>query len=212
MSAGLILHFGTSNKPAFLVINAEHGQQIDYSNRAYQPKGLFRSGRRVMLDAELAKLYGVTTSSLHQAVQRNRERFPEDFMFRLGKKDTEFLRSQFVISNPTGTGADVLLAMRSPSKASRCCRACCAANAAAQVNVAIMRRFVCLREMLSSHEELRREIDAMEKRYDARFQAVFETIQRMLETPIPAKKTIGFHAQIGSLAKSGESRRLKRNR
>jgi hypothetical protein len=81
MSAGLIFHFGTSNKPAFLVIDAAHGQQID-SNRAYQPKDLFSSGTRVMLDAELAKLYGVTPSSLHQAVQRNRERFPEDFMFR----------------------------------------------------------------------------------------------------------------------------------
>jgi hypothetical protein len=80
------------------------------------------------------------------------------------------------------------------------------------VNVAIMRTFVRLREMLSSHEELRRKIDAMEKRYDARFQAVFETIRRMLETPIPAKKTIGFHAKIGSPAKSGESRRRKRKR
>jgi len=70
-------------------------------------------------------------------------------------------------------------------------------------DVAIMRAFVRLREMLSSHEELRRKIDAVEKRYDARFQAVFETIRRMPETPIPAKKTIGFHAQIGSPAKSG---------
>ena len=83
---------------------------------------------------------------------------------------------------------------------------------AVQMNVAIMRTFVRLREMLSSHEELRRKIDAMGKRYDPRFQAVFETIRRMLETPIPAKKTIGFHAQIGSPAKSGESRRRKRNR
>jgi hypothetical protein len=65
---------------------------------------------------------------------------------------------------------------------------------AVQVNVAIMRTFVRLREMLSSHEELRRKIDAMEKRYDARFQAVFETIRQMLATPIPAKKPIGFHA------------------
>jgi len=81
---------------------------------------------------------------------------------------------------------------------------------AVQVNVAIMRRFVRRREMLSSHEELRRKIDAMEKPYDARFQAVFQTIPRMPERPIPAKKTIGFHAQIGSPAKSGESGRRKR--
>ena len=66
---------------------------------------------------------------------------------------------------------------------------------AVQVNVAIMRTFVHLREMLATHEELRRKIDAMEKRYDARFQAVFETIRQMLVTPIPAKKPIGFHAR-----------------
>jgi aspartate oxidase len=73
---------------------------------------------------------------------------------------------------------------------------------AVQVNVAIMRTFVRLREMLATHEELRRKIDAMEKRYDARFQAVFETIRRMLETPIPAKKSIGFHTRVELLTKS----------
>jgi len=73
---------------------------------------------------------------------------------------------------------------------------------AVQVNVAIMRTFVRLREMLATHEELRRKIDAMEKRYDARFQAVFETIRRMLETPIPAKKPIGFHTRLELPTKS----------
>lgn len=73
---------------------------------------------------------------------------------------------------------------------------------AVQVNVAIMRTFVRLREMLATHEELRRKIDAMEKRYDARFRAVFETIRQMLETPIPAKKPIGFHARFALATKS----------
>ena len=76
---------------------------------------------------------------------------------------------------------------------------------AVQVNVAIMRTFVRLREMLTTHEELRRKIDAMEKRYDARFQAVFEAIRQMLETPIPAKKPIGFHARFGYPSKSAKS-------
>ena len=66
---------------------------------------------------------------------------------------------------------------------------------AVQVNVAIMRTFVRLREMLTTHEELRRKIDAMEKRYDTRFQMVFDTIRQMLQTPIPTKKAIGFHAK-----------------
>ena len=76
---------------------------------------------------------------------------------------------------------------------------------AVQVNVAIMRTFVRLREMLATHEELRRKIDVMEKRYDARFQAVFETIRQMLETPIPARKSIGFHARPQLPAKSSKS-------
>ncbi len=67
---------------------------------------------------------------------------------------------------------------------------------AVQVNVAIMRTFVRLREMISTHEELRRKIDAMEKRYDARFQTVFEIIRQMLETPVPPKKPIGFHGNL----------------
>jgi aspartate oxidase len=76
-----------------------------------------------------------------------------------------------------------------------------------QVNVAIMRTFVRLREMLRTHEELRRKIDAMEKRYDARFQAVFEAIRQMLETPIPAKKPIGFHAKFEFPPTSAKSAR-----
>ena len=76
---------------------------------------------------------------------------------------------------------------------------------AVQVNVAIMRTFVRLREMLATHEELRRKIDAMEKRYDARFQAVFATIRQKLETPVPAKKPIGFHARLELAANSAKT-------
>jgi aspartate oxidase len=74
-----------------------------------------------------------------------------------------------------------------------------------QVNVAIMRTFVRLREMLATHEELRRKIDAMEKRYDARFQAVFATIRQMLETPVLPKKPIGFHARLELAANSAQT-------
>lgn len=82
---------------------------------------------------------------------------------------------------------------------------------AVQVNVAIMRTFVRLREMLTTHEELRRKIDAMEKRYDARFRTVFETIRQMLETPIPAKKPIGFHARLEYSRKSHGSAKVSLN-
>jgi hypothetical protein len=163
-----------------------------------------------MLDADLAKLYGVTTSSLNQAVQRNRERFPEDFMFRIGKKDLGFLTSQYVISKPGGHGGRRFAPYAFTEQGIAMLSSVLRSSRAVQVNAAIMRTFVCLREMLSWHEELRRKIDAMEKRYDARFQAIFETIRQMLETPIAVKKTIGFHAKIGSPAKSGETGRSKR--
>jgi len=74
-----------------------------------------------------------------------------------------------------------------------------------------MRTFVRLREMLATHEELRRKIDAMEKRYDARFQAVFEAIRQMLETPIPAKKPIGFHTRFEFPSKSPKSAKATLN-
>jgi hypothetical protein len=114
---------------------------------------------RVMLDSDLALLYGVTTSSLNQAVERNRERFPEDFMFRLEKRGTKVLRSQIVMSNAGGPGgrryAPVVFTEQGVAMLSSVLRS----QRAVQVNVAIMRRFVRLREMLSTHEDLRRKID-----------------------------------------------------
>ena len=80
---------------------------------------------------------------------------------------------------------------------------------AVQANVAIMRTLVRLREMLATHEELRRKIEAMEKRYDARFHAVFATIRQMLETPAPAKKPIGFHAKLELTANSAKTNKRK---
>ena len=164
----------------------------------------FLRGTRVMLDSDLAKLYGVTTASLNQAVQRNRDRFPEDFMFRL-ENDIESLRSQFAISKPEGRGgrryAPYVFTEQGVAMLSSVLRS----SRAVEVNVAIMRTFVRLREMLATHEDLRRKIDAMEKRYDARFQAVFEAIRQMLETPIPPKKSDRISREISSLIETGQT-------
>jgi hypothetical protein len=159
-------------------------------------KIFFVRGTRVMLDADLARLYGVATKNLNKAVKRNASRFPFDFMFQLSSKDLQFLRFQTGTSNGVRGGrryapyafTEQGIAMLSSVLHS---------SRAVQVNVAIMRTFVRLREMLRTHEELRRKIDAMEKRYDARFQTVFEAIRQMLETPKPARKPIGFHARAG---------------
>jgi ORF6N domain len=157
-------------------------------------KIFFVRGTRVMLDADLARLYAVSTKNLNKAVKRNASRFPTDFMFQLSPAELQSLRFQTGTSKPGRGGrryAPHVFTEQGVAMLSSVLRS----SRAVQVNVAIMRTFVRLREMLATHEELRRKIDAMEKRYDARFQAVFDTIRQMLETPIPAKKPIGFHAK-----------------
>jgi len=167
-------------------------------------KIFFVRSTRVMLDADLAQLYGVATKNLNKAVKRNASRFPLDFMFQLSSKDLHGLRFQFGTSK-TGRGGRRFAPYAFTEQGVAMLSSVLRSARAVQVNVAIMRTFVRLREMLATHEELRRKIDVMEKRYDARFQAVFETIRQMLETPIPARKPIGFHARPQLPAKSSKS-------
>jgi len=177
---------------------------------AINQKIFFVRGTRVMLDADLAQLYGVATKNLNKAVKRNATRFPSDFMFQLSSKDLHGLRFQFGTSKE-GRGGRRFAPYAFTEQGVAMLSSVLRSARAVQVNVAIMRTFVRLREMLATHEELRRKIDVMEKRYDARFQAVFETIRQMLETPIPAKKPIGFHARPELPAKSSKSARTSLN-
>lgn len=147
-------------------------------------------GQKVMLDADLAALYGVETKVLVQAVKRNLERFPEDFMFQLNHKEFAILRSQFVTSSDWGgrryppyafteQGVAMLSSvLRSPR--------------AIQVNIEIMRAFIRLRQMLASNAELARKLDALEKKYDAQFKEVFEAIRQLMTPPEPKRRAIGF--------------------
>ena len=173
-------------------------------------KILFVRGTRVMLDADLARLYGVATKNLNKAVKRNASRFPSDFMFQLSPKELHGLGFQFGTSKP-GRGGRRYAPHAFTEQGVAMLSSVLRSSRAVQVNVAIMRTFVRLREMLARHEELRRKIDAMEKRYDARFQAVFETIRQMLETPIPAKKPIGFHTRLEFPTKSAKRTKASLN-
>ena len=146
-------------------------------------------GQKVMLDRDLAELYGVETRVLNQSVSRNIIRFPADFMFQLD--DTEFknLISQFVISNRGGTrklpyafteqGVAMLSSVLNSERA-------------IQVNIQIMRAFTMLRQMISSHEDLRKKIEAMERKYDGQFRVVFEAIKELLDIKEKPGKKIGF--------------------
>jgi len=166
-------------------------------------KIFFARGTRIMLDADLAQLYGVATKNLNKAVKRNASRFPSDFIFRLSSKELRNLRFQIGTSRGAHGGrryAPYAFTEQGIAMLSSVLRS----SRAVQVNVAIMRTFVRIREMLATHEELRRKVDEMEKRYDSRFQAVFGAIRQMFETPIPAKRPIGFHAKLKRTAKTAK--------
>ena len=155
----------------------------------------FFRGTRVMLDSDLAHLYCVTTKNLNKAVKRNTDRFPSDFMFQLKPKETENLRFQSGTSSLAIHGGRRYRPYAFTEHGVAMLSSILHSDRAVQVNIAIMRAFLQLRSMLASHEDLRRKIAEMEKRYDSKFHAVFATLRQMLETPIPTKRQIGFHAR-----------------
>jgi len=151
-------------------------------------------GSKVMLDRDLAELYEVSTKALNQAVRRNQDRFPEDFMFRLTKVEVDALnRSQFV------TGSQKHRVPRYPPYAFTEQRVAMLSSVlrsdrAAQVNVEIMRTFVKIREMLVSNKDLSRRLDKLEEKYDTQFKVVFDAIRQLMEpmTSTDKKRRIGF--------------------
>lgn len=150
-------------------------------------------GHRVMLDETLAELYGVPVRVLNQAVKRNLERFPEDFMFQLTEDEGTSLRSQTVILEPSGRGqhrkyraytltkqgvAMLSSVLRSPQ--------------ALAVNIEIMRNFVRLRRMLQEHAALAKKLAALGEKYDAQFRVVFDAIRELMASPVKPKQRIVF--------------------
>jgi len=147
-------------------------------------------GQKVMLDADLAELYGVETRVLVQAVKRNIERFPDDFMFQLSQKEFTILRSQFVTSSGWGGRRYPPYAFTEQGVAML--SSVLRSQRAIQVNIEIMRAFIRLRQMLASHVELARKLDALENKYDAQFKQVFEAIRQLMTPPEPKRRPIGF--------------------
>jgi len=149
-------------------------------------------GQKVMLDADLAELYGVETRVLVQAVKRNLERFPEDFMFQLNKDDVDFLRSQIVTLKKGRGQHSKYLPYAFTEQGVAMLSSVLRSQRAIQVNIEIMRAFIRLRQMLASHVELARKLDALEKKYDAQFKQVFEAIRQLMAPPEPKRRAIGF--------------------
>jgi len=172
-------------------------------------------GQKVMIDFDLAELYGVPTRQLNQQVTRNKKRFPEDFMFRLTKEEAENLRSQFVISSAETSKmvakTDNLRSQIATSSSRHGGRrhlplvfteqgvamlsSVLNSDEAIEVNIAIMRAFVRLRQMLETNEELNRKFAAVIRKlstHDKYFRAVFDELQKLTEKPPPSGRQIGF--------------------
>jgi hypothetical protein len=150
-------------------------------------------GHKVLLDRDLAELYGIETRVLVQAVKRNTRRFPEDFMFQLSKDELESWRSQFVMSNPAAKMGLRRRPYAFTEQGVAMLSSVLHSNRAIDVNIAIMRTFVRLRRLLLSHRQLARRFDQLENKYDSQFKIVFEAIRQLMSLPPgPPKRRIGF--------------------
>ncbi len=147
-------------------------------------------GLKVMLSTDMAELYGVEPKVLVQAVKRNSERFPEDFMFQLTAEEFENLKSQFVTSSWGGIRRATPYAFTEQGVAML--SGALNSKRAVQVNIAIMRAFVKLREMIASNKELAKKLDELEKKYDMQFKIVFDAIRQLMAPPEPKEKKVGF--------------------
>ena len=151
----------------------------------------FIRDHKVMLDRDLAELYGVETKQLKRTVRRNIDRFPSDFMFELTKKELENWRCQF------GTSISIKMGLRySPmaftEQGVAMLSSVLNSKRAIQVNIQIMRVFTKLRKMLATHDDLRQKIEDMEAKYDEQFRIVFEAIKQLLKEEDQPKRKIGF--------------------
>ncbi len=158
--------------------------------RVIENRILFLRGHKVILGVHLAELYGVENRVLNQSVKRNAVRFPGDFMFRLTRKEANWLVSQNVIPETKHFGGSLPYVFTEQGVAML--SSVLNSERAILVNIAIMRAFVKLRELLATHKDLARKLDELEKKYDSQFRVVFEAIRQLMTPPEKPKREIGF--------------------
>jgi hypothetical protein len=152
-------------------------------------------GQKVMLSFDLAELYGVPVKVLTQAVKRNAERFPDDFMFQLTFEEFTALRSQFVTLDAGRGQYPKYLPYAFTEQGVAMLSSALHSPRAVRVNIEIMRAFVKLRQLLATHADLARKLAELEKKYDRQFRVVFEAIRELMTEPEPPHKQIGFHVR-----------------
>ena len=155
-------------------------------------------GQKVILAADLAKVYGVTTKRLNQQIKRNRERFPEDFMFQLtAEEKNEVVANCDHLSNLKFSPA---LPYAFTEHGALMAASVLNSERAIETSVFVVRAFVQLRHMLSAHRDLERRLDALEQRYDKQFRVVFDAIRALMKPPEKPEKKIGFEVKEGKAA------------
>jgi hypothetical protein len=161
----------------------------------------FIRGKKVMIDYDLANLYGVITKALNQAVKRNIERFPEDFMFQLTDNELENLKSHTVTANgddlksqtvTSSHGGRRTLPFAFTEQGVAMLSGILRSEKAVKVNIAIMRAFVKMRELIDENKELKKKLDELENRYDKQFKIVFDALRQWINPPNKSRKVIGF--------------------
>jgi hypothetical protein len=167
--------------------------QNNHSVERIEQRIFLLRGQKVMLSTHLAELYEVEPRVLVQAVKRNLERFPSDFMFQLNAQEFRILKSQFVISSWGGMRRARPYAFTEQGVAML--SSVLNSKRAIKVNIEIMRAFVRLRQLLASHKDLSRRLDELEKKHDKQFKIVFDAIRELMEPPTPKKRPIGFLAE-----------------
>jgi len=153
-------------------------------------------GQKVMLSSDLAEMYSVETRVLNQAVKRNQDRFPDDFVFQLTKEEAEKLVSQNVIPHIKYFGGSSPFAFTEQGVAML--SGVLKSQRAIQVNIAIMRTFVKLRKLVSAHKELSEKLVELEQRiahHDLEIRAIFDAIRQLMQPPENPRRKIGFHAK-----------------
>jgi len=160
-------------------------------NEQIQKSILFIRGHKVLLDSDLAKIYGVTTKRLNEQVRRNIDRFPEDFMFQLSEIEGESLRSQFATSK-TGRGGRQYKSFVFTEHGAVMLASVLNSPVAVNASIQVVRAFINLREIISSHIELSQKLASLEVKYDGQFKIVFDAIRQLMTPPDPPRRKIGI--------------------
>jgi hypothetical protein len=171
------------------------GKEISINNHLIQNKIYLIRGQKVMIDRDLAEMYGVPTKALKQAVKRNMDRFPEDFMFELSTEEWESLRSQIVTSKTERRGGIQYLPFAFTEHGVLMLSSVLSSDRAVQVNIQIMRVYSKLKEILLDHKEILLKLEKLERKVgtqDGDIKLIFQVIKNLVNEPKAPKNRIGF--------------------